>query len=173
MSKLEIAILICVCLLPIVALALVLPKSLKKKKKTPPPTSEYHPEDEKLKPEETQPQTPPVESPIVKDIPKPVTQESEFKDYLKNRRPRGNPSPFMPPRPPFLDDDFFPSNAQAKQNSSEVVDDVDKLSPRLKTLLISGALDTKFDYDEFGNPDKSNDGPNPGEDKKNEDEDKD
>ncbi len=158
MSKLEIIILIIVCALPVVALILILPKHLKKKKKTPPPTTDYVPDDESLKPTEEKPAEP---APVIeKEVPSPKIDEDEFKDYLKNRRPRNNPQPFMPPRPPFFDDDFMPQQSRPPQKSkNKLLNEVDGLSDELKTLLITGALDKKFDYDDFGNPDKSNDGP--------------
>lgn len=148
MSNMEIFIIICVCLIPIVALVILFPKFKFKKK------------EKKVKSEVK-------EQPTEKYVPeKPITDETKiskkeesikyepdnFKDYLKDKSAR-----VSKPQMKFLPEDFrdlstryYPNsrfNKTGQGNQQSLAEEINSLSPELKALIFSGALEKK-DYDE-------------------------
>lgn len=150
MSKIEIGILIVLCLLPIITLVIVLPKKLKKKA-PPPPTTEYKPdkpvvEEEKPKPEK-------VEKPKTLGENKGLYNDDSFKGYLKDRKGNRTPPTFKEPNfdDPFMNDVFRPNMQQTSKGNEDksLSEQINELSPELKAMLLSGILDRKnFDEDD-------------------------
>lgn len=150
MSNMEIFIIVCVCLVPIVALVVLFPKlKLKRKEKkekeikeTAQPTEKYVPE------------TSIVENPTPKveqNLESVKYDPSEFRDYLnqkkdRTKRPTRNelPAGFRDMTSRY---DRNYGEISANTNKNSLAKEIQSLSPELKALIISGALDRK-DFDE-------------------------
>ncbi len=150
MSSFEIFIIVLVCVVPIIALFMVLPKikiKFKSKQKKSPKTKTYaeikaeeEPKEVKIeeKPKETKKQT------IASEI-----STEDFKNYLNRRQPTTKPSK-MELSEDFVDrtSPYFPRRMRRSvQKPKNVAEEIKNLSPELKAMLIAGVLDKK-DYDE-------------------------
>ena len=168
MSQMERILTWCLCLAPVLALVLVFPwKKLlngtlfKKKEKAPKPAKEERVKEKKVEKTET------ITKPIVEhevensqEVVETGAEESsedrvsnrEFAEFLQARRRRVAPPPrrFEEQRDftrfpnPFNSDDADVSNLkrQLKQEKT-VAEELETISPELKALIISGALDRK------------------------------
>lgn len=165
MSRFEIVILVIVCALPVVALVLTLPKRKKGKsksevKKAEPPKSEQPKQEFKLDssppptsaPDEVKPR-----SISVSQQDEPLYNQESFRDYLKERKTSHSAPTFkeqkegdIPNITDFNSDLFtIPNRNQPKQDEKSLADKIDELSPEIKALLLSGALERKnFDDDD-------------------------
>lgn len=140
MSRVEIVIIAIACLIPVISLIMVLPKHLKLKKSKPTPAPA-----EPVAPIKTEQPAEPAAS-VVEDY-----NTDEFKNYLNKRKEkltkpvRNNniPKNLLP------NEDFFPrriTRPVAAQQPKSLIDEIRDLSPELKALIFSGALNRK-DYD--------------------------
>ena len=145
MSNIEIALVVGICLAPVLALFFVLPKKLKKEKKQALPTTEYKPEpsivDEKPAEEPKEVQSEMVENKgVVID---------EFKNYMQQKKNRvTSPIKIEPPDDIFTEE-YIPSRLRRKKTEKEnktIIEQIEDLSPELKALLLAGVLDKK-DFD--------------------------
>lgn len=147
MSNMEIFIIICVCLIPIVALVILFPKFKFKKRE-----KKVKSEIKEQVTEKYVPETPIAEEPKMEKKEESFKYEPDnFKDYLKDKSAR-----VSKPQMKILPDDFRdlstrynPNsrlNKTGKENSSSLAEEINSLSPELKALILSGALDKK-DYD--------------------------
>ena len=158
MTKIEIGLVIIICLLPIIALVMILPKKLfSKKGKKPEPKPEQPqeapaPAKEEPKPVEVKEEEPSKELEEYTDL----YQEEDFKAYLKDRAEK-HPSPKEKDGDPtqfgkFDPDLFGPVNKTPpppKKQPKTLQEEIEGLSPELKALLLSGALNPKhFDKDD-------------------------
>ncbi len=148
MSNMEIFIIICACLIPIVALVILFPKIRLKKKEKKVKTEPKQTEIEKYVPE-----TKIVEEPKIQTKNEDIKYDpSEFKDYLKQKK-----SKIDTPTKKELPDDFIDFSSrftrdnnlrmQKSTKKDSIASEIKSLSPELKALLLSGALDKK-DFDE-------------------------
>ena len=144
MSHFEIGIIVLICCLPILALILVLPKMGKKgktKAKAEPPKQE------------------PVKEEPKKEEPKPEEEKKESKldkgtlDYLEKRKQthpaptfkQGTPPPFGGYSRAMFNTPRQPTPQKKEEGS--LAEQIEGLSPELKALLMSGALNRK-DFDD-------------------------
>lgn len=144
MSKLEIVLIVCFLLCPIVAV-IVIPKHKKEKKQPEVQTKtleEYNKEqsdDTKIEPiTEKKP-----------DINFGTTQD-DFKDFIKNKAKQLKSSSDLESREDFHDNSMpyssfnQPKPPVAKQEKT-IIDQIEELSPEMKAILLAGVLDRK-DY---------------------------
>ncbi len=143
MSNIEIILIIIACLVPVVAFVIILPKHIiKKAKKKPEPKVEpYVPTAKEEKPAAAPQPTGPIED----------YKSDEFKSYFDRRKenlskPKRNEfDPLrMPPTQGYFPRRPMPFNTKKPQTLCE---EIQNLSPELKALIFSGALN-KQDYDE-------------------------
>lgn len=148
MSGFEIFLIVLVCLTPVFALIMILPKTLLKKQKKEKPADVPVKTYEEIKKEEAPKEIPKVESTTPAFNTKDFTAE-DFKGYLKERKNGSKPQrielpkdfqdttmPYMPRRRRRVDD-----------KPKSISEEIHSLSPELKAMLISGVLDKK-NYDE-------------------------
>lgn len=142
MSNFEIFLIVIVCAIPFVALMFVLPKiKFKKKVKNiePQPVKTYEEikkEEQKQEPKEKVQQTLFANRDITDD---------EFKGFINSRH-----KDISKPQKVDLPDDFLdrtmpymPFSKKKKNKHKSVAEELRSLSPELKALIISGALDKK------------------------------
>ena len=148
MSNFEIFLIVAMCLVPVVSLITFLPKKLKGLKKK-------NPEKEKVKTlEELKQEEQPKE---IKEVKKEANLNAssneistdDFKDYLKRRKPTSRPKRMELP-PGFLDrtSPYARMNLRNNKKPQSVSEEFKSLSPKLKSLIISGVLAPK-DFDKF------------------------
>ena len=141
MSTVEIVLIVIACLIPVVSLIIILPKHLKFAKSKPASA------------------TPTPAEPIKTEQPKVVANKApmqdyntdEFKSYLNKRKEKltkpvrnNNVASNLLPN-----ENYFPrriTRASATQQPQTLIDEIRNLSPELKALIFSGALNRK-DYD--------------------------
>ncbi len=145
MSNFEIFLIVGICIVPFVAFMFVMPK-FKKKEKIKIETKTY----EDLKKEEKI-----TEQPIIEEQPKetkPIfeTQDftsDDFKNYLKYRNENTTHPKKIEHGKDFMDmtTDYLPQRRRSRQNQKpkNIAEEIKSLSPELKALIISGALDKK------------------------------
>ena len=144
MSNMEIFIIICACLIPIVALVVLFPKIKLKKKEKSAKSNENEQTIEKYIPDK-----PIVEEPkIVKKNEGSKYDRDDFKDYLKSKGSRvaGPQRKILPEDFRDLSTDYNPRgrlNQMQNSNQTSIADEINSLSPELKALILSGALEKK------------------------------
>lgn len=148
MFNFQTILIIMACSVPVVSLMMVLPKLKLKKKEKKPESKEDTKTLEDLKKEEKTEQTVETPKPIeVKrtEIANDISTE-DFKSYLNNRKPFSKPSRID------LPDDFidrttpFSRRQTKKDQPKSLAEEIKTLSPELKAILFTGALDKK-DFD--------------------------
>ncbi len=151
MSRMEMAMIIILCLTPIIALVILLPKKLKFHKK---PKKIKEPAENKQEPQKES-ENPPVEQNEIKPeiIDTPYVMDSDLdsiRDFAKNKKTtkptRKTPdlSKLSPhPEFSFRRENNFRTERQPEQKS--IKEQFDELSPEMKALIMSGAFDRK-DY---------------------------
>lgn len=151
MSRMEMAMIIILCLTPIIALVILLPKKLKFHKKT----KKIKESAEKKEEQQLESETPPVEQNEIKPeiIDTPYVMDSDLdsiRDFAKNKKTtkptRKTPdlSKLSPhPEFSFRRENNFRTERQPEQKS--IKEQFDELSPEMKALIMSGAFDRK-DY---------------------------
>ncbi len=150
MTDVEIFIVVCVCLIPIIALVVLLPKiKFKKQEKVkkiksadPAPTEKYVP---------TAPivESAKIEEKTIKPMQVKYTS-NDFKDYLLDKQSRIGHPKFNELPENYLDRtrrydpnyDFMPKTQEAKS----VAEEIQTLSPELRAMILAGVLD-KRDFD--------------------------
>ena len=151
MTLIEKIMLILAVLMPIVALIMFLPKIIKSK-------ISKKPKKEKPSKQQTKPDEPYTSASIPQDTAQTVspTQNNfssmkhadDFKDYATRKSKRTSLPKRNYPSPTFSDFEGFRSFAKpATQQEKSVADEIKSLSPQLKALILSGALDRK-EFDE-------------------------
>ncbi len=151
MSRMEMAMIIILCLTPIIALVILLPKKLKFHKKP----KKIKESAEKKEEQQLESETPPVEQNEIKPeiIDTPYVMDSDLdsiRDFAKNKKTtkptRKTPdlSKLSPhPEFSFRRENNFRTENQTEQKS--IKEQFDELSPEMKALIMSGAFDRK-DY---------------------------
>ena len=151
MSRMEMAMIIILCLTPIIALVILLPKKLKFLKKP----KKIKESAEKKEEQQLESETPPVEQNEIKPeiIDTPYVMDSDLdsiRDFAKNKKTtkptRKTPdlSKLSPhPEFSFRRENNFRTERQPEQKS--IKEQFDELSPEMKALIMSGAFDRK-DY---------------------------
>lgn len=151
MSRMEMAMIIILCLTPIIALVILLPKKLKVHKKP----KKIKESAEKKEEQQLESETPPVEQNEIKPeiIDTPHVMDSDLdsiRDFAKNKKTtkptRKTPdlSKLSPhPEFSFRRENNFRTERQPEQKS--IKEQFDELSPEMKALIMSGAFDRK-DY---------------------------
>ena len=148
MSNIEIATIVISCLIPIVALFIILPK-LKKKKSVSVPQAEKSPVETK-----------PIElNPEKKEEPKQVELNDEttytaddFKSYSQDKKQKITPPKRKEELPDLKFEDYDQFKSHQRWSRTEVqktiAEEIDSLSPELKTIIVAGVLDKK-DYSDY------------------------
>lgn len=151
MSRMEMAMIIILCLTPIIALVILLPKKLKFLKKP----KKIKESAEKKEEQQLESETPPVEQneikPEISDTPYVMDSDLDsIRDFAKNKKTtkptRKTPdlSKLSPhPEFSFRRENNFRTERQPEQKS--IKEQFDELSPEMKALIMSGAFDRK-DY---------------------------
>lgn len=151
MSRMEMAMIIILCLTPIIALVILLPKKLKFHKKP----KKIKESAEKKEEQQLESETPPVEQneikPEISDAPYVMDSDLDsIRDFAKNKKTtkptRKTPdlSKLSPhPEFSFRRENNFRTENQTEQKS--IKEQFDELSPEMKALIMSGAFDRK-DY---------------------------
>ena len=151
MSRMEMAMIIILCLTPIIALVILLPKKLKFHKKP----KKIKESAEKKEGQQLESETPPVEQNVIKpeisDTPYVMDSDLDsIRDFAKNKKTtkptRKTPdlSKLSPhPEFSFRRENNFRTERQPEQKS--IKEQFDELSPEMKALIMSGAFDRK-DY---------------------------
>ncbi len=140
MSQIEIALIVTACLIPVVGLVLILPRRLKraKKAKEAPKTEPYVPT-----------QAPIEEKPAIKNVKLPSSEinDDELKNYL-NQKKDGLTHPVRSDYINPLTESYTPRfDIPAFKQEQTLAEQIKNLSPELKAILFSGALNKK-DYDD-------------------------
>ncbi len=145
MSNVEIIIMVCACLIPIIALVIILP-TMKFHKKTKqlelPKTETYKPSEPVV----------PVEEPKVTLKKRPVESKNystdDFKDYLKDKQSKSSiptrnrlPNNYIDRTGKYLPMD---EHMNKPTDDKTVAEQVQSLSPEVLALIVSGVLDKKF-----------------------------
>lgn len=146
MSKFEIILIIIACAIPVISLLMVLPKKIKsKKKEVEQPTKTYEElKKEEQKAEEVKPQEVKKEEKNNLSFDSDISTD-EFKSYLDRKKDITKPkrielpegfkdmtSPYRPRR-----------RVRMEKKPENIVEEIQSLSPELKALIFSGALDRK------------------------------
>lgn len=145
MSWVEICLIVCAVLVPVVALFMVLPKIKGKKTKIEQPKQEKVAE--KVEPKEQTKEEKPKEG----KINQPIFESSQysaddFKDYLKERN-KNIETPKLKQQPKdFKDmslglDEYMKLKQMPKQ---DILDEINKMSPEMQAIVFAGLLDKKF-----------------------------
>ncbi len=135
MSGFELAIILIACLLPIVALLIILPKRIRKKQNA--QAKPQQPADE------FKPSAPIVEQPSINNLANAnVSADTDFKSYLQNKRK--NISAPERKNPPLFESEFNPFNGTQKKESEPNKLNINDLNPVLKAMIIAGVLDKKY-----------------------------
>ncbi len=134
MSLIEKIILIIASLLPIVSLMMVLPKIIKRKADKEIPQEPIK-EEPKPQPNET-----------ATEMPKPKKLD-DFSDFAEIKKKKVSAPKRNFPKPEF--DSFIkdfppPRRIEPKAQEKSIKEEINSLSPQLKALIISGALDRKY-----------------------------
>lgn len=156
MSNIEIAILVISCLIPVIALIIILPKLKKKKSATAPKTDE--------KPKEVQPSAPILEKKDKPTLEKTSEQNQDelndevaytsddFKSYLQEKKQKITRPKRKDELPEFDFEDYdrfkLHQNRSDKTTSKSIADEINDLSPEIKAMIIAGVLDKK-DYNDY------------------------
>ena len=141
MSNFEIALIVCLCAIPFVSLVFVLPKikgKKEKKSKEAKPTQAYT----EIKKEENKEAKP---EPLKIDSNNEVSSK-DFKNFMTSRS-----KSMTKPSRVDLPDDFLDrtmpysaiARSKRKKKTQTVAEELRSLSPQLKALIITGALDKK------------------------------
>lgn len=146
MSNVEIFIVVCACLIPIIALAIVLPRlSLKKKK-----SKSKQPEIETKPYVPTQPiapvQSEPKQVKPARAVDNTSYTKDDFKDYLKDKQSRiGHPVRNSLPDGYIDRTEGLPPRFEQMNKSSErtEAEQLKSLSPEIMALILAGVLDKK------------------------------
>lgn len=147
MSWVEICLIVCAVLVPVVALFMVLPKIKGKKAKTEQLKQEKVAEKVEPKPKEQTKEEKPKEG----KINQPIFESSQysaddFKDYLKERN-KNIETPKLKQQPKdFKDmslglDEYMKLKQMPKQ---DFLDEINKMSPEMQAIVFAGLLDKKF-----------------------------
>ncbi|MBQ9795684.1 MAG: hypothetical protein IJW36_01805 [Clostridia bacterium] len=149
MSNFEIALIVLACAVPVVALLFVLPKFKKKEKKAPAPvkTLEEVKKEEKVETKTEPPKEKNVENVFTNND---FTSE-DFKGYLNHKQKKLTkparvdlPADFMDRTEPYIPR----RRRRMEEKPKSVAEEIRSLSPELKALIFTGALDKKnFDCD--------------------------
>lgn len=150
MSKIEIFLIVGVCLAPIVALLFVLPKKIKKQTKEAPPTTPYVSEEPKKEeaPSEQSAKEVKKDEVVIKNDD--IYKTDDFKNYINHKRKQTrSPYRIQEPDDVFTEEYLPPRLRRKKQQSNKSVSEqIKELSPELKAMLLTGVLDKK-DYDDY------------------------
>lgn len=147
MSWVEICLIVCAVLVPVVALFMVLPKIKGKKAKIEQPKQEKVAEKVEQKPKEQTKEEKPKEG----KINQPIFESSQysaddFKDYLKERN-KNIETPKLKQQPKdFKDmslglDEYMKLKQMPKQ---DFLDEINKMSPEMQAIVFAGLLDKRF-----------------------------
>ncbi len=138
MTKMEIIIIACGCLIPMVSLVMIFPKLLKRKvkakKSEPPATQEVQrPAPEKVEPiKKEHNESRPIE--------RKAYSKQDLENYINYKKSRMS-HPNMKAPPEFHD---LPPIAPVQETvGNSIIEEFNSLSPELKALILSGALDKK------------------------------
>ena len=143
MSKLEICFIVVTCLIPVLAVLLILPKRKAKKpieKKTEKPTE---------KQDNTQQKTPIQNSVQTANLePFKLKDQDPYKDYIINKaksttKPIPKNSTYRPSFMPFDDGFDLPARQNSANKEQSLEEEINNLSPELKVILFTGVLDKK------------------------------
>lgn len=147
MSWVEICLIVCAVLVPVVALFMVLPKIKGKKVKTEQPKQEKVAEKVEPKPKEQTKEEKPKEG----KINQPIFESSQysaddFKDYLKERNKNIETPKLKQQSKDFKDmslglDEYMKLKQMPKQ---DILDEINKMSPEMQAIVFAGLLDKKF-----------------------------
>ncbi len=142
MSLVEKVILIAAILMPIIALLIFLPKFLKNKFKNKPQKEKPKAEQNAAQPDEYKPAP---TAPAAQN----TSHQDDFKDYAERKSKRLTHPKRNFPTPTFADFEGFRPRpiVSGQQNEKTIQEEIKSLSPQLKALIISGALDRK-DFDD-------------------------
>ena len=148
MSNFEIFLIVAMCLVPVVSLITFLPKKLKGLKKKKPESAKVKTLED-LKKEEQPKEIKAVEKQSNLSASSNEISTDDFKDYLQRRKPTSKPKRMELP-PSFLDrtSPYARMNIRNNQKPKSVSEEFKSLSPKLKSLIISGVFDPK-DFDKF------------------------
>ena len=151
MSRMEMAMIIILCLTPIIALVIILPKKLKFHKKP----KKIKESAEKKEEQQLESETPPVEQNEIKPeiIDTPYVMDSDLdsiRDFAKNKKTTKptRKTPDLSKLSPHPEFSFRRPNNFRTENQTEqksIKEQFDELSPEMKALIMSGAFDRK-DY---------------------------
>lgn len=151
MSRMEMAMIIILCLTPIIALVILLPKKLKFHKKP----KKIKESAEKKEEQQLESETPPVEQNEIKPeiIDTPYVMDSDLdsiRDFAKNKKTTKptRKTPDLSKLSPHPEFSFRRPNNFRTENQTEqksIKEQFDELSPEMKALIMSGAFDRK-DY---------------------------
>lgn len=144
MSNIEIFIIVSLCLIPIIALVILLPKIIKNRKlksSIPEPKNITPTIEEKIEPVIS-------EKPIEEN----VYSSDDFKSYLDEKRQKISRPTKRESLPDFDFEDFDKykrrQNRHIQSTSKTIADQFNELSPEMRALIISGALNKK-NYEEY------------------------
>lgn len=147
MSWVEICLIVCAVLVPVVALFMVLPKIKGKKAKVEQPKQEKVAEKVEPKPKEQTKEEKPKEG----KINQPIFESSQysaddFKDYLKERNKNIETPKLKQQSKDFKDmslglDEYMKLKQMPKQ---DFLDEINKMSPEMQAIVFAGLLDKKF-----------------------------
>lgn len=146
MSNFEIFLIVMVCAVPILALFMVLPKKIKKDKKEQKANAQPVKTYEELKKEENiqEPLEIKTEKVVQNKVEVSDITDQDFKSYLSRRKNISKPNRINLPND-FKDRTMPYSRRRVKQDSKpkNVAEEIQNLSPKLKAILLSRALDRK------------------------------
>ena len=150
MSLIEKVLIILAALMPFVALVLFLPKIIKKKKsKQPKSTKKEKPKNLEQKPENTVSAStqPPKKPNTVSNKMSTMGHANDFMSYAQKKNERVTAPKRNFPSPTFSDLDFYSPSMGGNSKTQSISDEIKALSPQLKALILSGALERK-DFDD-------------------------
>lgn len=150
MSNFEIVLIVMACVVPALALLFVLPKFKKKEKIEKPPTKTY----EEIKKEEAKEEAKP-ESPKEKKVETAFAKNDfspdDFRGYLNHKQQHVTKPTRVELPKDFVDrtEPYMPRRRRRMEEKPKTIaEEIRSLSPELKALIFTGALDKKdFDCD--------------------------
>ena len=145
MSKFEIILIIIACAIPIISLLMVLPKKFKNKKKEveKPTKTQEELKKEEQKAEEVKPKEVKKEEKKNLSFDNDVSTD-EFKSYLDLKKDITKPKRIeLPEGFKDMTSPYRPRRIRKEKKPENIVEEIQSLSPELKALIFSGALDRK------------------------------
>jgi len=144
MSNFEIILIVLACAVPVVALIFILPK-IKKKEKTKVETSTKTYEEIKKEESEKEIIEEKPKEKKINIVPKNDFSPDDFRSYLNNRQ-RNMSKPSRIEHPEGFQDrtmPYTPRRARRAEAQKTIAEEIRSLSPELKALIFTGALDKK------------------------------